>query len=356
MSKWIDKELFDDFQKEKIEEKDNDGGANRSAKLWPTPEKGSIENPKVYEGRFVPDPKGKFYKRYYYHMWQAGDESWIFILCPKTHDFKNYCPFCSVTSKLYAGGTKSDKAQGYNIKRKEKFVGNWFIVKDPRDQDKEDESKMANTLKLYEFPGKVEQKLKKEITDKSEGYGLTIFDPSDEGRNFIIRVLSTKKDDRGKQWPDYSNSSFSRTRSAIAETDEGIQAILDIATDIEEYINDMSISDSKMVEILKNEFLWDMVADEATKNGFEDDGSRPKEEKKEEKPEPKEKEEKAEEEKEKEELPPWDEDEKEEKKEEKEEKAEPEEKKEEEKKEEKASTADASTADDEALLKELEDM
>ena len=350
MSKWIDKEVFEDFQKEKIEEKDNEGGANRSAKLWITPEKGSIENPKVYEGRFVPDPKGKFYKRYYYHMWQAGDESWIFILCPKTHDFKNYCPFCSVTSKLYAGGTKSDKAQGYNIKRKEKFVGNWFVVKDPRDQDKEDDNKMAGKLKLYEFPGKVEQKLKKEITDKSEGYGLTIFDPSDEGRNFIIRVLSTKKADRGKQWPDYSNSSFARSRSAIADSDEGIKAILDLATDIEEYISEMTISDSKMVEILKNEFLWDMVADEAIKNGFEDDGSRPKEAKDEKKEEPK----KEDEEKEKEDLPPWDEDEK---KEEKKEEPEPEKKEEPEPETEEPSKADsASTADDEALLKELEDM
>jgi len=344
-SKWIDKELFNEFQKEKIEEKDS-GGGNRSALLWPTPEKGSIENPKVYEGRFVPDPKGKFYKRFYYHMWQAGDESWIFILCPKSHDFKNYCPFCSVTSKLYAGGTKQDKAQGYALKRKEKFVGNWFVVKDPRDADKEKESKMSGTLKLYEFPGKLEQKLKKEITDTEEGYGLSIFDPSEEGRNFIIRVLSTKKDDRGKQWPDYSNSDFARSMSAIADSDEAIQAVMDKTVDLDEYIKEMEVSNPKMVEILKNEFLWDMVADEAIKQGFEDDGSKPKErtkdhedpeeEKKEEDPPAKE-----------EDLPPWDEDD-----ESKEEKVVKEEK-EEKKAEEKPTVTDS---DDEDLLKELEEM
>ena len=342
MSKWIDKELFDEFQKEKIEEKDS-GGGNRSALLWPTPEKGSIENPKVYEGRFVPDPKGKFYKRFYYHMWQAGDESWIFVLCPKTHDFKNYCPFCSVTSKLYAGGTKQDKAQGYNLKRKEKFVGNWFVAKDPRDADKEEESKMAGTLKLYEFPGKLEQKLKKEITDTAEGYGLSIFDPSEEGRNFIIRVLSTKKDDRGKQWPDYSNSDFSRSLSAIADSDKAIQAIMDKTVDLAEYISEMEVSNPKMVEILKNEFLWDMVADEAIKQGFEDDGSKPKEvtkdhedpEKAQPEPEPEKEDSKKEED-----LPPWDEDKKEEKVVE-------------EKKEKEATATDQ---DDEDLLKELEGM
>ena len=41
MSKWIDKELFDDFQKEKIEEKDNEGG-QRGANIWPTPEKNKM--------------------------------------------------------------------------------------------------------------------------------------------------------------------------------------------------------------------------------------------------------------------------------------------------------------------------
>lgn len=347
MSKWIDKELFDEFQKEKIEEKDNDSG-NRSALLWPTPEKGTVDNPKVYEGRFIPDPNGKFYKRFYYHMWQAGDESWIFVLCPKSHDFKSYCPFCSVTSKLYASGTSSDKAQGYQIKRKEKFVGNWYVVKDPRDADKEDESKMSGKVRLYEFPGKVEQKLKKEITDKKEGYGLSIFDPSEDGRNFIIRVFSTKKDDRGKTWPDYSNSSFSRSRSALAEEDDGIKAIMELAVDLEEYINNMVISNDKMVEVLKNEFLWDMVADEAINHGFEDDGSRPEE------PKEKPKEEEAKDGKEPEDSPPWDtEEEKKEAKEPEPEEKEPKEKKEE-AKEEKEKKEEYSNDDD--LLKQLEDL
>ena len=341
MSKWINKELFDEFQTEKIEEKDN-SGVQRGQNLWPTPQKGSTENPKVYEGRFIPDPKGKFYKRYYYHMWQAGDESWIFILCPKTHDFKDYCPFCSVTSKLYAGGTSSDKAQAYQIKRKEKFVGNWYIVKDPRDEDKEPDSKMAGKVRLYEFPGKVEQKIKKEVTDKKEGYGVSIFDPGEEGRNFIIRVLATKKDDKGKSWPDYSNSSFARSHSALADDDDKIQAIMDTCTDIEEYIGNMGVSNNKMVEILKNEFLWDMVADEALKQGFED--SEPDK-----KPEPKAKKEETKDEKVEEkteekttepedEGPPWDEDEKTEEKEEV--------------KEETTSGDD----DDDALLAELEDL
>jgi len=353
MSKWINKDLFDDFQKEKIDEKDNEKSNQGRANLWATPQKGSTENPKVYEGRFIPDPQGKFYKKFYYHMWQAGDESWIFILCPKTHDFKDYCPFCSVTSKLYAGGTSSDKSQAYNIKRKEKFVGNWYVTKDPRDADKEEESKVVGSVKLYEFPGKVEQKLKKEITDKKEGYGFSIFDPGEDGRDFILRVLATKKDDRGKTWPDYSNSSFARSRSPLADDEAGIEKIMGTCTDLEKYIDNMSVSNHKVVEILKNEFLWDMVADEAANQGFEDDGSTPEPKAKKKEPEktptpkdedaPKEKPKDAgdpKEEKKEEDGPPWETDEK----------------KDPEVKEEKKAEPTADEEDDDALLAELEDL
>ncbi len=279
MSKWIKKDLFEDFKKEKIEEKDTStGGFRRSDLLWETPDKGSVEQAKVYEGRFVPDPKGEFYKRYYYHFWQSG-ETWKFVLCPKTDDFKNYCPFCSAVSKLYSG-TKQDKSHAYNLKRKEKFVGNWYVTKDPRDSDRDEEKKVIGKIKLYEFPGKIEQKLKKEITtDNDQGYGVQIFDPSEEGRNFILNVLSTKKQEDGKQWPDYSSSEFSRMQSALG-TDDEIEELMKTCTDLIEYVGSMETSKEKQVDLLKAEFLWELVESECLAKGYEDaeTGGTPKEE------------------------------------------------------------------------------
>jgi len=268
MSKWIKKDLFENFQKEKIEEKDTStGGFRRSDLLWETPDKGSIEQAKVYEGRFVPDPKGEFYKRYFYHFWKSG-ETWVFVLCPKTDDFGNYCPFCSAVSKLYSG-TKQDKSHAYDLKRKEKFVGNWFVSKDPRDADRDAEKKVINKIKLYEFPSVVEKKLKNEITDRDEGYGLQIFDPSEEGRNFVLKVLSTKKQEDGRQWPDYSSSTFSRSQSALG-TDDEIDGLMKTCTDLIEYVNSMETSKEKQVTILKSEFLWELVETECLAKGYED--------------------------------------------------------------------------------------
>lgn len=297
MSKWINKDLFDDFRKEKVEEKDTSGSFRRSDMLWDTPQKGTVEQAKVYEGRFLQDPNGKFYKKYLYHMWQSG-ENWIFALCPKTHEFKNYCPLCSANAKLY-NGTGQDKKQAYAIKRKERFVGNWYIAKDPRDAEKDDENKVVGKVKLYEFPQKVEMKLKNEIVDQDEGYGTQIFDPSDEGRNFIIKVLSTKKDEEGRQWPDYSSSTFSRSQSSLG-SDEEIDVLMGQRVALDEYIKSMEMSKEKMVEILKNEFLWELVEDECLKNGYKDVEVEKPKEAQEEAPQETPKDEK------KEEDPPWD--------------------------------------------------
>jgi hypothetical protein len=339
MSKWINKDLFEDFQKEKIEEKDTStGGFRRSEMLWETPAKGTVEQPKVYEGRFVPDPKGKFYKRYYYHFWKTG-ETWTFVLCPKTDDFKNFCPFCSATAKLYSG-SQQDKSQGYNLKRKEKFVGNFYVAKDSRDSDRDEEKQVIGKIKLYEFPSQVEKKLKNEITDRDEGYGLQIFDPSENGRNLILKVLSTKKQEDGKQWPDYSSSTFSRSQSALGSDDE-IDAMMQTCTDLEEYVNSMAMSLQKQVEVMKNEFIWELVEKECLKNGYEDIeiDPKPKDEAK--------SEDKSKDEAKSEEDPDWDTGKKEEKKEE--------EKKEEKKKEEKPADS-GNEIDDDDLLAELDAM
>lgn len=263
MSKWINKDLFDKFQEVKKNEEDaQPKGIRRSDLVWRTPEKGTTDRAKVYEGRFLMDKKGNFYKKFYYHMFQSG-ESWTFILCNKTFDIENFCPLCTATSKLYMGSS-ADKKMANNYKRKEKFVGNFYIIDDPRDADKDDEYKVSKQVRLYEFPGKVEMKLKEEITDTKNGLGYSIFDPGPDGYNFILKVLSTKRDKNNKIWPDYSSSTFSRRKSTLG-TDKEIEKIMESTVDIDEYLGDMKKTDEEIIQILKSEMLWDLVKDEYEK-------------------------------------------------------------------------------------------
>lgn len=265
-SKWINKDLFSSYVDEKqneISEKSNT--VRRSEFVWQSPQAGTSEKAKVYEGRFIPDQKGKFTKKYLYHMWKSGDK-WIFYLCPKTHGMDKFCPICSIVTSLYSG-TAEDKQMAFKMKRKERHVGNFFVVDDPRDKEQDDETRKASgKVKLYEFPSKLESKLKNEILDKKEGLGYAIFDPGSEGHNIIIKIKSTKPDAKGNTYPDYSDSIFSRKSSSLADSDAEIKAIMGSTLSIDEYIDSMEMSKDDTIKMLKNEMLWDMVEGEWNRN------------------------------------------------------------------------------------------
>ena len=257
MSKWINKDKFEKFQNKKQKELDSKpAGQSNRAVVWPTPEKGTPERPKVYEGRFIPDQDGNFYEKYYYHMFRLG-EKWQFILCEKSFGLDSFCPFCTASSKLYMG-TATDKKIAGQFKKKEKFVSNWFVVDDPRDNERDEDKKLNNTVKLYEFPWKVEMKLKEEITNTKHGLGISIFDPEEDGYNFLLKVLATKKDRDGNVWPDYSMSEFTRRSSSLG-SDEDIDKIMKSTTKLKEYIASMKRPDDDIKTILEKAMIWDLI-------------------------------------------------------------------------------------------------
>lgn len=266
-SKWINRDLFNAYTEEKANEAttQTNSALRRSEFVWQSPQAGTADRPKVYEGRFIPDQKGRFTRKYMYHMWKTNDK-WIFYLCPKTDGMDKFCPVCAVVNSLYSG-TAEDKSVAFRMKRKERHVGNFYVVDDPRDREQDDEAKKASgKVKLYEFPGKLESKLKNEILDKKEGLGYAIFDPGSEGHNIIIKIKSTKPDGKGNTYPDYSDSIFSRKSSPLADSDKEIKEIMSSTYSIDEYIESMKMSKDDTIKMLKNEMLWDAIEDEWNRN------------------------------------------------------------------------------------------
>jgi hypothetical protein len=264
MSKWLNKEKFEKFKNERMNDNEpvND---IQFARKWPNPKMGTQSKPKEYVVRLLPDTEGEFYKKIKYHMFKSG-ENWYFIMCPKTHNQENYCPWCQATQLLYQGSS-ADKKAASNYKRKEKFVGNIFVIKDPRDVDENDEDrKTAGKTFLYEFPAVVEQQIKKELIDDENGWGADIFDPED-GYNMILRIGAKKPDKNGKIWPDYGQSTFSKKSSSIASyTDETVDEIMETIQSIDEYIENSMWSVEKHEKILKTEMLWEDVEEDFIKN------------------------------------------------------------------------------------------
>jgi len=273
-SKWLEKkkEMFEKFKEDKKHEAEQtSAGPRRSEIVWKTPEKGTVEKPKNYLLRLIPDNNSNFYKTFLYHMFQDKNGKWNFVFCPKTWNFENYCPLCAATMKLYKGD-KQDKKTAYNYKRKRKHCGNVYVVKDPRDTEAEDANdKNSGKVLIYEFPDAVESKIKSEMMDDEFGQGMNIFDPGEDGVDFILKVGATKpiQDQSsplyGKSFPEYSDSKFSNKNYALGK-DEQIQQIMDSTHDLDEYLKSMERKESELIEIVKDEMLWDIISSDYPKN------------------------------------------------------------------------------------------
>ena len=213
------------------------------------------------------DTNDNFYKTYHYHMYHSTSTGkWIFVLCPKTFDFGAYCPFCAAVSKLYLGSTE-DKKTAYNFKRKVKHCSNVYVVKDFRDDGKIDEEKTSGKVWVYEFPGKVESKIKQEMNDSEYGAGMNLFDPGKDGYDFILKVGATvpinqEGANKGKSFPDYGDSKFANKPTAIADSDEVITKIMGDRHDLTKYIETMTRTDEDMIEMLKKEMLYELIKHE----------------------------------------------------------------------------------------------
>ena len=263
MSKWMKnkEKLFKTFKEEANREKNN----NRNETVWKTPEKGTQENPKIYKLRLLMDKNDNFYKSFHYHMYYSKNtEKWVFVLCPKTDNFSDYCPFCAAVSKLYMG-SDTDKKIAYNFKRKTKFCVNAFIIKDPRDTNKIEEEKNSGKVLIYEFPSKVESKIKSELNDSEYGAGMDIFDPGADGYSFFLKVGATKPMADGNTFPDYGDSKFANKPEPILDSDEEIDKIMETRYDLEKHISDMGMSLKDMSKLLQQEMLWDLIKKEVNR-------------------------------------------------------------------------------------------
>ena len=259
MSKWLKKDSYDMFAGQKAAEKEQQdtqvGGG--FYKKWKNPKMGTQEKAKEYKVRLLPDVETGFYKDYLYHGFMSG-ETFKYLLCEKTYGMDKYCPWCEATKMLYQGN-ESDKRKASDYKRKQRFVSNVHIAEDPRDAEtKDDNYKVNGTVRLYEFPSTVESKIKNEITDTEQGYGMSIFDP-ENGYDFILKIKAKPKDKNGKEWPDYGDSMFARRPSPINEDGDKLETLMGDRYNLDEYIESLKVSVEDHEKLLKTEMLWDDV-------------------------------------------------------------------------------------------------
>lgn len=221
---------------------------------------GTQQKPNTYKIRLLPDKNGEFYKKYFYHFYYTGEDKPVYLKCSKSEDLENYCPWCHASRILYQG-SKEDKQKAGKYYRNTRFVGNVFVVEDPRDVQAEESYKVSGKVRLYEFPATIESKIRAQVTDQEEGRGPEIFDP-EEGYNFLIKVAAKPPDQNGRIWPDYSPTEFSLKKNAIANSKEEIEEIMNSVYNLSEYLDSMSVNPETHKRLLKQEMLWEDVQDQ----------------------------------------------------------------------------------------------
>lgn len=225
--KWDSDAVMKLLQKRKDEENVN----YQDQRFWNSqaPKKGDKEN--VYRIRVLPNMMagGQFAVKINRHGYQAPSGVWFIENCPTTiHGTgKGICPSCDYAGPFFNTGDESDKKFASMIYRKQSYIANILVIKDPRDGG-------ANEGKVFLW--RFGQKLYKKLD-------TALFPPADSGleqimfidpyKGYDLNLVVTLQRDGKKEYPNYDTSVFVRESTPIGKNDEEINKILESCYDIE---------------------------------------------------------------------------------------------------------------------------
>jgi len=154
-----------------------------------------------YIVRFVPNMKepNRTIHKYFHHGWNSHvTGQYTTTLCPTM--VGDRCEICEKRMKIWQSNLDDEtkKKLGKDLKRKENWLVNVFVVKDPTNE--------ANNgqLKMMRYGKQVDKIVDEAISgEDAEEFGARIFDLTKEGCNFRIKV---EKNEGG--YPTYVASKF----------------------------------------------------------------------------------------------------------------------------------------------------
>lgn len=158
-----------------------------------------METGKTYVVRLIPNleaPERTFF-HYYHHMWKSVvTNNVISFLCPTTYGEK--CPIEEYRSKIYRSKDESEIDKTRPVKRNESWLANVYVVKDPTNPENE------GKVKILRYGKQLSKIITDAISgDDSDEFGAKIFDLSESGCNFKIKV---EQNEGG--YPTYVSSKF----------------------------------------------------------------------------------------------------------------------------------------------------
>lgn len=203
-----------------------------------------MEVGKTYLVRFIPnikDPKATFFHYSHHGFTSLSTGQYVDATCPRI--IGERCPICEARFKLYKTKKEEDRNLAYTIRGHEKHLVNVYVVNDPTTPENE------GNVKILRFGKRIYDK----ILDATEGddvdeFGHRIYDLSENGCNFKIKVESSSEGNR--KFTNYNNSRFTAPSAIPNMNPEKIQETYKNIFDLSKILE--MKSEDELNDILKN--------------------------------------------------------------------------------------------------------
>jgi hypothetical protein len=246
--------MFDSIKDSLKNERKNSGFFKDILKMEPV---------NTYIVRLVPNIESlkKTFFHYSHHGWKSlATGQYVDAVCPSTWDDR--CPICEEMFRLYRKKTEQDKALAKFLNRMDKHLVNAYVIEDPTTPENKGQ------LKILRFGVRLHEKITAATDgDDAKEFGPRIYDLSEQGCSFKIKVETNKEGSR--EFTNYSNSRFMAPSAIEGLTPDKIKAIYEGIHNLEEFITVKSYEELK--KMLDIHFHCKVEGDAAKKESLKED-------------------------------------------------------------------------------------
>ena len=199
-------------------------------------------NEKPYVVRLLPNIKNpeETILHYYHHGWNSiATGQYASITSPST--WGDRCPVSELYFKVLRDGSDAEKERAKaNLRRKENWLVNVYVVNDPKKPENND------TIKVLRYGKQLDKVIQSAINgDDAEEFGAKIFDLGPDGCSLRIKVELVSDKPGAPKYPTYTASKFLNAAAIEGLDEDKIQETYNSIHDLNTFVDRKSNDEIK---------------------------------------------------------------------------------------------------------------